>query len=182
MSGFTRLDQSSAADWQEICVAHMGHFSSVVPLRIMDHLRSLGALTLGFPCDQLQHSLMTATLARRAGADEATVVTALCHDIGKIFSVPNHAAIGAETLKPYVPDDLYQAVLHHQEFQGRYYYQYLGQPTDLREQYRDTSWYALAEALVDEWDNPAFDPEFVADPLESFEPMVVKIFSTPAMM
>lgn len=182
MTGFTRLDQSSEADWQGICAAHMGHFSSGAPLRIMDHLRGLGGLMLGFPCDQLQHSLMTATLARRSGADEATVVTALCHDIGKSFSVPNHAAIGAEMLKPYVSDDHYQAVLHHQEFQGRYYFHHFGLPADLREQYRDTSWYALAETLVDEWDNVAFDPEFLADPLESFEPMVIKLFSTPAMM
>ncbi len=182
MGGFTRLDQASGADWDGIRAAHVRHFGSSGPLRVIDQLRGLEKLGLGFPCDQLQHALMTATLARASGADEQTVVTALCHDLGKTLSVPNHAAIGAELLKPYVSGDLYQAVLHHQEFQGRYYFHHLGISTDLREKYRGENWYAVAEALVDEWDMPAFDPDFVADPLESFEPALVRIFSAPQMI
>ena len=182
MSGYTRLDQSNAADWAEICAAHVQHYASGAPLRIMDQLRGLADLGLGFPCDQLQHSLMTGTLARAAGSDDETVVAALCHDLGKTLSVPNHAAIGAELLRPYVSEDHYRAILHHQEFQGLYYFNHFGQPTDLRDAYRDESWYALAEALVDEWDMPAFDPDFAVDPLESFEPAVIRIFSAPQMM
>jgi len=182
MKGYTRLDQSDAGDWELIREDHLAHIRSVAPLRIMDQLRGLGDLCLGFPCDQLQHSLMTATLARAAGADDETVVTALCHDLGKIVSVPNHAAIGAEMLKPYVSADHYQAVLHHQEFQGLYYHGFIGLPTNLRDAYRAESWYSLAEELVDQWDMPAFDPEFAADPLESFEPEVIKVFSSPQWM
>jgi predicted HD phosphohydrolase len=125
---------------------------------------------------------MTATLARKAGADEETVVAALLHDIGKTLSVANHAAIGAELLKPYVSEDIYLAIRHHQEFQGRYYYRHLGLPTDLRDAHVGASWYGLAEKLVDEWDMIAFDPDFAVDPLESFEPALVRIFSVPRMM
>jgi len=182
VSGFTRLDRSSRSDWMEIFAAYNEHSQSSAPLRIMDHLRSLGELRLGFPCDQLHHVLMTATLARAAKSDQETVVTALCHDLGKIISVPNHAAIGAEILKPYVSDDHYQAVLHHQEFQGRYYYSHFGFPSDLRDAYRDASWYSIAERLVDDWDMMAFDPEFTIDPLESFEHEVVAVFSAPRMI
>ena len=180
--GFTRLDEASAADWAQISMAHMQHFSVAAPLRIMDQLHSLGELQLGFSCDQLQHSLMTATLARRDGADDELVVAALCHDLGKTISVPNHAAIGAEMLKPYVRSETYHAVLHHQEFQGHYYYNHFGWPTNLRERYRDTNWFAIAEQLVDRWDMPAFDPDFTVDPLETFEPEVVRIFSQPAQL
>ena len=179
MSGYTRLDQVTTADCVRALAAHQSYCATVAPLRIMDQLRGLAELDLGLPCSQLQHSLMTATLARKAGVDDETLVVALCHDLGKTLSVPNHAAIGAEILKPYVSENHYQAVLHHQEFQGRYYYGHIGQPTDLREAYRGEPWYALAEALVDEWDMPAFDPDFIADPLESFEPAVIKIFSAP---
>lgn len=182
MKGYTKLDQTDEADWQAITAAHRDHFRSGAPPRIMDQLHGLRDLVLGFECDQLQHSLMTATLARRAAADEETVVTALCHDIGKTFSVPNHAAIGAEILKPYVSADHYQAVLHHQEFQGYYYNHHLGLPTNLRDLYRGQSWFELAEKLIDEWDMPAFDPEFPVDPLESFEPAVMRIFSAPRWM
>lgn len=182
MNHYTRLDQSTAEDWTGIAAAHMTHYRQNQPQRIMDQLRSLGELTLGFPCDQLQHALMTATLARRAGANQEELAVALCHDIGKTLSVPNHGAIGAEFMKPYVSDDAFAVVLHHQDFQGAYYFQHFGKPMDLREQYRGTSWFALAEKLVDEWDMPAFDPDFAVDPLESFEPELVAVFSTPRSM
>jgi len=182
MTAFTRLDTSTAADWSAIAAEHAAHYRSSAPLRIMDQLRALGGLGLGFPCNQLQHSLMTATLARRAGADDETVVIALCHDVGKTLSVPNHPEIGAAVLRPYVSDDAYQAVLHHQEFQGAYYFHHFGAPTDLRERHRGASWFALCERLVDEWDMPAFDRDFTTDPLESFEPEVVRLFSQPRMM
>lgn len=182
MMSFVRLDESTLADWMKIRIAHERHYGSTAPLRVIDQLRRLAELDLGFACDQLQHSLMTATLARAAGADEETVVVALCHDIGKTLSVPNHAGIGAELLKPYVSEDHYQAIMHHQEFQGRYYYNHLGLPTDLRDAHIGASWYGLAEKLVDEWDMIAFDPDFAADPLESFEPAITKIFSAPRFL
>ena len=40
----------------------------------------------------------------------------------------------------------------------------------------------LACKLVDDWDAPAFDPDFEVDSLESFEPEIVRVFSTPKMM
>ena len=43
----------------------------------------------------------------------------------------------------------------------------------------DEPWFATAEKLVDRWDAPAFDPDFKADSLASFEPEVVKVFSKP---
>lgn len=76
--------------------------------------------------NQLQHSLIAGTLARRAGAGDKEVVAALCHDLGKLFSIPNHGPIAAEMLKPYVREDIYRAVYWHQEFQGRYYFERLG--------------------------------------------------------
>lgn len=182
MTGFSRLDESSAQDWAMIAAAHQAHYAQAQPLRIMDQLRQLRDLRLGFPCDQLQHALLTATYARAAGAEREIVIVALCHDIGKTLSVPNHAAIGAELLKPYVDDDAYRAVLHHQEFQGRYYFNHFGAPTNLRDRYVGQSWYALCARLVDEWDMTAFDPDFAADPLDSFEADVISVFSRPRMM
>ena len=100
-------------------------------------LESLGDVTDGFATDQLTHCLQTATLAQLAGADDEVIVASLCHDIGKAISVPNHGAIAAEMLKPYVRPDVYRTILHHQDFQGRHYYNHFGMPTDLREKYRD---------------------------------------------
>lgn len=176
---FRRMQDGTGEDWAIIAREHMIHQKTVAPQQIMDTLRRLGQVVVGFAADQLTHSLMTATLARRAGAAEDAVVAALCHDIGKILSIPNHGPIAAETLKPYVSDDIYHAIYWHQHFQGAYYYGYLGKPTDMRDQFRDAPWYDFACKLVDEWDAPAFDPDFRVDSLESFEPEVTRLFANP---
>ena len=84
---------------------------------------------------------MAATLARRSGASDEEVVAALTHDLGKLFSIPNHGPIAAEMLKPYVSENIYHAVYHHQDFRGRYYYSHLSKPTNLRDRFKNEPWY-----------------------------------------
>ena len=176
---FTTMLEGTKDDWSHIAQEHMKHQASAAPQQIMESLARLAAIEVGFGANQLQHSLMTATLARRDGATDEEVVTALCHDLGKLMSIPNHGAIAAEILKPYVSDDLYYAVKWHQDFQGRYYYEYLGKPGTMRDRFKDEPWFATAEKLVDRWDAPAFDPGYDSDSLESFEPEVTRVFSKP---
>ena len=173
-ANFTRMQDGTLEDWKIIGAEHKKHFGNTVD-RFMDMLRELEGVYLGFKCDQLQHGLMCATLARKDGATDEQIVIALCHDIAKVVNVPNHGAIAAEMFKPYVSEDCYYVLKHHQAFQGEHYYQYLGAPTDLRQQWKNESWYDLAVKLVDEWDAPAFDPEFEADSLESFEPVMRRV-------
>ena len=179
---FTSMKHGTAEDWAHIAAEHGRHQQSVAPKQIMASLARLDDIEVGFGCSQLQHSLMAATLARRDGAPDEQVVAALCHDLGKLFSIPNHGPIAAEMLKPYVRDDIYHAVYWHQEFQGRYYFEHLGKDPEGRERFKGESWYAFAEKLVDDWDAPAFDPGFDADPLASFEPEVTRVFSNPRAM
>ncbi|MBV9931707.1 MAG: HD domain-containing protein, partial [Alphaproteobacteria bacterium] len=169
-------------DWAHIAAEHGRHQKSAAARQILESLKRLEAIEVGFAADQLTHSLMAGTLARRAGARDEEVVAALCHDLGKLFSIPNHGAIAAEMLKPYVSEDIYHAVYWHQEFQGRYYFQHLGKDPEGRKRFAGESWYGFAEKLVDEWDAPAFDPDFEVDPLESFEPEVMRVFSNPKAM
>lgn len=173
---FTRMDESTAEQW-----AVIGEQTRLNQARVADRvltlLRSLGEISDGFVTDQLTHCLQTATLAERAGADDEVIVASLCHDIGKAVSVPNHGAIAAEMLKPYVRADLYHTLYHHQDFQGRHYYQHFGMPTNLRDQYRDETWFAICEQFTDEWDQIAFDPNGPTEPLEHFEPLVREVFA-----
>jgi predicted HD phosphohydrolase len=171
--------EGTQGDWAAISLAHLEHQRSEAPRQIMDNLARLGELTLGFAADQLTHSLMCATLARRSGASDEEVVAALCHDMGKLFSVPNHGPIAAEMLKPYVSEEIYQAIYWHQDFQGEHYFAFLGKDPRARDRFRQEPWYDFAAKLVDEWDAPAFDPEFAADPLESFAPEVERVFARP---
>jgi predicted HD phosphohydrolase len=179
---FTDMHDGTAADWAHIAVEHFKHQKSAAARQIMDALARLETIEVGFAANQLTHSLMAGTLARRAGASDLEVVAALCHDLGKLFSIPNHGAIAAEMLKPYVSEDIYHAVYWHQEFQGRYYFEHLGKDPEGRGRFAGESWYGFAEKLVDEWDAPAFDPAFDVDPLESFEPEVTRVFSNPRAM
>lgn len=172
---FTRMDQSTAQQWAVIGEATRANQGRVAE-RVLGMLRSLGDITDGFATDQLTHCLQTATYAQRAGADTEMVVASLCHDIGKAVSVPNHGAIAAEILKPYVRPDVYHCIRHHQDFQGRHYYNHFGMPTDLRDNFRDESWFALCQQFTDDWDQIAFDPDGPTEPLEHFEPLVREVF------
>src|SRR5262249_17439227 len=141
--------------------------------------RSLSDITDGFATDQLTHCLQTATLAERAGADEDVVVASLCHDIGKAVSVPNHPAIAAEILRPYVRPEVTEMIRVHQDFQGRHYYHHFGGDPNAREKHRDElapEVFALAEQFADDWDQQAFDPDYDTLPLEHFEPAVRRVF------
>ena len=97
---FTDMKQGTADDWAHIAAEHGKHQKTQAAKQIMDSLSRLEAIDVGFAANQLTHSLMAATLARRSGASDEEVVAALTHDLGKLFSIPNHGPIAAEMLKP----------------------------------------------------------------------------------
>ena len=180
-TSFTRMDESTAEQWAHIGVEHAKNWGRVAD-RVMMLLESLGEIVEGFATDQLTHCLQTATRAERDGADAEVVVASLCHDIGKAVSVPNHPAIAAEILKPYVRDDVYWMIKAHQDFQGRHYYAHFGKDPDAREQYRGQPWFDLAERFADDWDQTSFDPDYDTLPLSHFEPMIREVFARPNML
>ena len=171
------MDESTAEQWQHIVVETMEHQPRVAD-RVLAMLASLEEITDGFAVDQLVHSLQTATRAEEAGASTEVVVASLCHDIGKAVSVMNHPRIAAEILRPYVSDETFHMILSHQDFQGRHYYEYLGQDPDARVQYEGQSFYALAEQFADDWDQTSFDPDYPTKPLSHFAPMVREVFGS----
>ena len=175
---FTRMDESTAEQWQAIAVATAKHQPRVAD-RVLAMLASLAEITDGFAVDQLTHSLQTATRAEEAGADTEVVVASLCHDIGKAVSVTNHPRIAAEILRPYVRPEVCAMISAHQDFQGRHYYEHFQLSPDARDQYVGEPWYALAEQFADEWDQTSFDPDYPTKPLSHFEPMVREVFGRP---
>lgn len=180
-STFTRMDESTAEQWAVIGAETAANQGRVAD-RILELLRSLADITDGFSTDQLTHCLQTATRAERAGADDEVVFASLLHDVGKAISVPNHPAIAAEIIRPYVRPAVYDMIRVHQDFQGRHYYHHFGGDPDAREQHRhelDADTFALAERFADEWDQTAFDPDYDTLPLEHFEPLVRRITARP---
>jgi len=104
--------------------------------------------------------------------------------IGKAISVPNHPAIAAELLRPYVRPEVYDMIRVHQDFQGRHYYAHFGGDPDAREKHREAlapEVFELSERFADLWDQTAFDPAYDTLPLEHFEPLVRKVFAQARM-
>jgi predicted HD phosphohydrolase len=177
-ASFTRVDQASAAEWLHIGMATIAQQPAVADT-ILAMLRSFRGLNAGFRVDQYHHAMQMATMAKRDNANDATVLSALCHDIGKVISIEGHPEIAAALLRPYVPDENYQMVRTHQDFQGRWYYGYLGRPDNLRDQYQSQPWYQAAVRFTDEWDQAAFDPAYSIMQIEEFEPLVRQFFGNP---
>jgi predicted HD phosphohydrolase len=177
-ASFTAMDVSTKEEWMRIGIETNNNQPRVAET-VLGLLRSLAVIEDGFVTNQLVHCLQTATYAERSGATEEVIVAALCHDVGKAISVPNHPAIAAAILKPYVSDDVHFMVSAHQDFQGKHYYHHFGMDPDARSKYADHPAYELAAKFADEWDQKAFDPNGDTLPLEHFEPMVRRVFAKP---
>ena len=174
---FTAMTDGTLQDWKTI-VSHMGPFSRDLPNRVLTHLKLLDGDFGGYPVDRLEHSLQTATRAYRDGRDEEYVVCALLHDIGDTLGPANHAEIGAVMLKPYVSEQNHWMLEKHGVFQGYYFFDFLGLDRDMREQYRGHPWFEYTAQFCHLYDQNSFDPQFTSMPLEAFEPMVHRVFST----
>ncbi len=175
---FTSMDVSTKDEWLAIG-AETAKNQPRVADGILAVLRSPGNIVDGFVTDQHTHVLKTATMAERAGADVEVVIAALCHDIGKAISVPNHPAIAAAILKSYVRPEVHIMIEAHQDFQGKHYYRHFGMNPDARNKYEGNPAYDLAAKFADEWDQEAFDPSYDTLPLEHFESRVRAVFSKP---
>jgi len=132
---FPSMEEGTQEDWQ-IIASHYMPFASKVADRVLDHLRILDGDYGGFPIDRLQHSLQTATRAQRDGRDDDYVVMALLHDIGDTLCTYNHPDVAAAIIKPFVSEKLHWITEKHGIFQGYYFFHYLGQDRDMREQFR----------------------------------------------
>ena len=175
-AGFTRMDQSTQLDWLTIGIATGSLARKLVPDGILDLLRQLDTLWVGYPVSVLAHSLQTATRALRDGAGCDLVLAALCHDIGFALTVEGHAEVSAAILRGYVTEDAYRVVRHHTEFELKHYGALVGQPTDQRNRYAAEPWYADAVRFADAWECVSFDPDYDTLPLEEFELLVREKF------
>ena len=145
--------------------------------RVLEQLGKLDHSLKGYPVSRLQHSLQTATRALRDGADEEMIVAALLHDIGDELAPYNHAEMAAAILRPYVRPEVTWIVAQHGLFQNYYYVHHSGGDRHARERWRDHPWYAACVHFCAAWDQCSFDPDYPAEPLATFEPMVRRIFS-----
>lgn len=177
---FTRMDQGTAEDYALVGEQIEAHTRATLADNVLGTLKMMRGPKLGYKIDRYEHSLQTATRALRDGADEETVVVALLHDIGDILAPHNHSQLAASVLRPYVSEENHWLVLHHGIFQGYYFFHHLGQDRDARDRFRGHPCFEMTADFCERWDQVSFDPDYDSEPLETFEPMVRRLFAREA--
>jgi len=145
--------------------------------RVIRVLKSLDNSLGGYKISRLEHSLQTASRAKRDGSDEEMIVAALLHDIGDELAFHNHSEFAAAVLKPYVSEKTHWIVEKHGIFQLYYYAHHLGYNKNERESYKGHKYYKDTINFCENWDQKSFDANFKSLTLKDFEPYVKKIFS-----
>tara|TARA_B100001057_G_scaffold218405_1_gene218534 strand:- start:4726 stop:5343 length:618 start_codon:yes stop_codon:yes gene_type:complete len=149
--------------------------------RVLGELKRAGEATLeGYKITRLEHGLQSGTRALRDGADLDWVVGALLHDIGDGLAPQNHDKMSAEVIRPFVRWDVAWTVEHHGIFQMLYYGHHYGWDRNAREQFRDHPVFDSCAEFCERWDQSSFDPDYPMESLDTFEPMVRKVFSRKA--
>jgi predicted HD phosphohydrolase len=156
---FKAMVDGTAEDWSKIAAASI-EFGQGLADRVLAHLRLLEG-------------------AERAGRSDEYVLCALLHDIGDTLGCFNHADVAAAIVKPFVEPDLHWMVEKHAEFQGYYFFHYLGLDRDKREQYRGMPQFDLTAEFCADFDQPSFDADYSTPPLEHYEPLVRQLMASP---
>lgn len=156
-------------------------FLAMTADRILRELKAQAEDTLeGYKVTRLDHALQSATRALRDGAEEDWIVGALLHDIGDGLAPQNHDRFSAEIIRPYVREEVTWVVEHHAKFQMVYYAHHYGWNRFERETYKDSPNYQSCVDFCERWDQSSFDPDYATEPLETFEPMVRRVFARKA--
>jgi hypothetical protein len=108
------LDLQTAAFTRAVCPETMVN-------RVIAMLTASRGCFIGNHVDMYEHNLQCGSRALHAGEPEETVVVALLHDIGEAITPNCHGEIAAGLLRPYISEENYWILMHHEIFQARYY-------------------------------------------------------------
>jgi predicted HD phosphohydrolase len=170
---FTRLADGTAEEYQ-----YLETFDHNLNGSYADDLLALFRGTdreTGYPVTPMRHALQTATRALRDSADEEMVFAALFHDVADRVSPINHAAVGAELLRPFIGPRTHWILAHHAIFQGYYYWHHVGRDRNAREKFRGHPHFDACAAFCERWDSISFDPDYDTMPLDEFMPIIRRV-------
>ncbi len=175
---FTRMEDGTAGDYELLARMEEGYVEAL-PDRLLAAVRALENSFAGYQVSRLEHSLQSATRARRDGRSDEYVVAALLHDIGDELAPYTHGEMVGAILKPYIEPRICWIVAHHGIFQQYFYGEQTGEDPNARERYREHEWFDDCAEFCERYDQNCFDPTYESLPLEDFEPLVRAVFSEP---
>jgi predicted HD phosphohydrolase len=172
----TRLDMATAEDMATVFAIVRDTLFQPLPDRILAMLDAMKGEKVGWPVNRYEHSVQTASRALRDGARTDMVVAALLHDIGEALAPPNHSALAAAIVGPYVDEEAGWVVGHHGVFQQFHNGRAAGLDENARDRYRSSLHFDACAHFCAEWDQVSFDPHYDMLPIDTFIPMVREVF------
>ena len=174
------LEEFSREDWQ--CMnaqrsAYVARHQADQALRLLS--ASANDPAFGYMVNNYRHSLQSATMMLRDGRSEEDVVVALLHDVGFITCPLLHGDFAAALLGAYVSERNHWMLRHHAVFQNLHSPNMPGVDPHERERWRGHPHFDWAAEFVERYDQAASDPSYPCEPLDTFVPMVHRIFSRP---
>ena len=133
--------------------------------------------TFGYMVNNYRHCLQSATMVLRDGRDEEDVVVALLHDVGFTTCPLMHGDFAAALLGAYISDRNYWMLRHHATFQNVHSPHLPGVEQHERDLWKGHPHYDWTAEFVAVYDQAASDPDYPCEPIETFVPMVQRIFA-----
>ena len=176
--GFTAMADGTREDY-ELLERLESEYIERLPDRLLAAVRALEHSFGGYRVSRCEHSLQSATRAQRDGRSDEYVAAALVHDIGDELAPYTHGEMVAAILRPYVEPRICWVIAHHGVFQQYYYGRQTGEDANARERYREHEWFDDCAEFCELYDQNCFDPDYESLPLESFEPLLRRVFAEP---
>jgi predicted HD phosphohydrolase len=174
----TALEEFSTADWKVLEVQRADYLARH---QADQALRLLAASehdpAFGYQVNNYRHCLQSATRVLRDGLSEEDVVVALLHDVGFITCPLLHGDMAASLMGAYISDRNHWMLRHHAIFQNLHSPNMPGVDRHERERWRGHPYFDWTAEFVARYDQDALDPAYDNEPLETFVPMVHRIFA-----
>ena len=176
------LEELSREDWVLLegqRAAYLARYQAEQALRLL----SAGEHDpcFGYQVNNYRHCLQSATMVLRDGLSEEDVVVALLHDVGFIACPMLHGDFAASLLGAYVSERNHWMLRHHATFQNLHSPHMPGVNQHERERWRGHPHFDWTAEFVARYDQTAADPNYPCEPLQTFVPMVERIFARKAV-
>ena len=172
------LEEFRSEDWRTLAAQKQQYLAERQADEVLRMLKvQAGDPSFGYTTNVYEHSLQTATRMFRAGLSEEDIVVGLLHDVGYMTCPDAHGDFAAMLLRPYVKEKNYWMIKHHEVFQQYHFHDLQDVDRHAREQWRGHPYFEWTEEFIAEYDQCTINYDEEILPIETFEPMVRRLFT-----